>query len=363
MPPRFRDATEMRSTSLEQAETDSTAEPGGGSDVGQPRVEWPCRLLIVEQDDGVRANLAAKFSQRGYEVDTANGVQEVLQLQLALHCHIVIAGWKSSNMDGLLLCQQLRRAATKGYVYIVLLSERGSRRDALAGLAAGADDYIEKDTPGAELAARIDAGARIMQVAHSLREGCRESRRLSVTDELTGSHNRRYLTESLPSEIARAQRYSHPLAVLSCDIDLFKRVNDQFGHAAGDDVLREFAARSQSCLRNSVDWMARSGGEEFVIVLPETDLHGAACVAEKLRGAVSGHAIPTCAGHLTITMSVGATAAETPDEIGSASLTDLLRAADRCLYVSKRLGRDRVTAMSSSRAVKINLEMIGRVRN
>jgi diguanylate cyclase (GGDEF)-like protein len=169
--------------------------------------------------------------------------------------------------------------------------------------------------------------------------------------------------EHLPHEIARARRYCHALAILSCDIDLFKRVNDRFGHAAGDDVLRQFVLRSQNCLRESVDWVARSGGEEFVVVMPETGVGGAACVAERLRRAFSGHPVPTCAGQLKITVSVGATALETPDEIERVSISEVLRAADHCLYVSKQLGRDRVTALNASRAVDLSLESAGRNRS
>jgi two-component system cell cycle response regulator len=326
----------------------------------QPQVDWRCRLLIIEKDGGVRAKLAAELILRGYEVDTAACVEEVLRLRLSKTCQIVITSWAASNMDSLSLCRHLRRADADSYVYIVILSERDSRDDALVALAAGADDYLVKNAELEELMARIDAGARIMRIAHSLRVTCRENQRLSVTDELTGTHNRRYLMEHLPQEMARARRYCHALAILSCDIDLFKRVNDRFGHAAGDDVLREFVRRTQSCLRESVDWIARAGGEEFVVVMPETGIGGAACVAEKLRGAFSGHPVPTCAGRLTVTVSVGATALETPDEIERSSITEVLSAADRCLYVSKQLGRDRVTALSASRVAELNVESIWR---
>lgn len=328
-----------------------------------PQESWRCRLLIIEKDDGKRAKLGAQLTRRGYEVDTATKVEEVLHLGLGKTCQIVIMSWCESDTDSLSLCRHLRAAGAEDYVYIVILSQRNSSRDALLALAAGADDYLAKEAAPEELIARVDAGARLMRIAHSLRVTSQKHQRLSVTDELTGTHNRRYLMERLPHEMARARRYCHALAILSCDIDLFKHVNDRFGHAAGDDVLREFALRSQNCLRESVDWIARSGGEEFVVVMPETGIVGAACVAEKLRRAFSEHPVPTCAGQLTITVSVGATALETPDEIERASMPEVLRAADRCLYVSKRLGRDRVTALSASRAIAFNVESIAKKRN
>jgi two-component system cell cycle response regulator len=321
---------------------------------------WCCRVLIVDDDDGARARLAAQLTLAGYEVETAGCTEEALRAQAIAVCQIVIAAAQTPTVDGPALCRTLRDTDTEGYVYLVILATHSIEGDPLAALAAGADDYIARDTTPEEILARINAGRRIMQHENSLRARCEESQRLCVTDALTGAHNRRYLMEHLPFEIARSRRYYHPLAILCCDLDWFKRVNDRFGHEAGDDVLREFVARSRECLREAIDWIARSGGEEFVIVMPETNLSGAVCVADKLRRALSHDPVPTCGGRLSVTVSVGATAVEAPVELERTSTIEILRAADRCLYVSKRLGRDRVTALSAAHAIALNLDGLGR---
>jgi two-component system, cell cycle response regulator len=256
----------------------------------------------------------------------------------------VITDWQMPDMDGLELCRSLRSQADNSYVYILLLTIRQSKHDILTGLAAGADDYIVKGAPTEEILARAEVGRRITRLEQSLRVSNRENRRLSVTDPLTGAHNRRYLMKYLPREIERSRRHQHPVAILSCDIDNFKRVNDEFGHAVGDEVLREFAARVKHCIRAATDWVARTGGEEFMIVLPETNLHGAACAAEKVRLALATRPIATRAGAHAVTVSIGATALETAVDFEAVPLIELLRTVDRCLYMSKNLGRDRVTA-------------------
>jgi diguanylate cyclase (GGDEF)-like protein len=164
---------------------------------------------------------------------------------------------------------------------------------------------------------------------------------------LTGAPNRCFLMRYLPRELERSRRYSHPLALISCDIDYFKRINDSFGQDAGDEVLRALVTRSRTCIRQAIDWIARSGSEEFVFVLPETDLNGASRIAYRLRRVLSGQPISTCAGPLAITVSIGVTALETAQELKSISAAELLRTADRCLYASKRLGGDRATAASA----------------
>lgn len=324
-----------------------------------PQSSWCCRVLIVDDDDGARARLAAQLTLAGYAVETASCTEEAVRAQAIVPCQIVITAGQTLTIDGPALCRSLRDADTEGYVYLVMLTTRVIESGPLAVLAAGADDYIAKDMAPEEILARINVGRRIMHHENALRAKCEESRRLCVTDALTGSHNRRYLMEYLPFEIARSRRYHHPLAILCCDLDWFKRVNDRFGHEAGDDVLRQFVARSRDCLRQAIDWIARSGGEEFVIVMPETNLEGAVCVADKLRRALSGDPVPTCAGRLSITVSVGATALETPLELEHASTIEILRAADRCLYISKRLGRDRVTALAASHVIAMDLDKLG----
>ena len=225
-----------------------------------------------------------------------------------------------------------------------MLTVRDSKADLLAGLAAGADDYVVKTASVEEILARLEVARRITHVERSLRTSNRENRRLSVTDALTGAHNMRYLSKHLPRELARSQRYGHPLAVLSCDIDRFKQINDGFGHDAGNEILKAFVTRAESCLRNTSDWLARVGGDEFLVVLPETNAAGASRVAQKLRAALARLPVATRAGPVHFTASIGLTTIEAGSDVRSAAkIEDLLHAADRGLYASKRLGGNQAT--------------------
>jgi two-component system, cell cycle response regulator len=304
----------------------------------------PCRVLMVDDDELVRARLAALLRTAQFEVETASTGEEALRIMSARRCHILLAEWQMPDMDMNTLCRNVRADHTQGYVYVVLHTVRGSRTDLLAGLAAGADDYVVKGVPTDEILARLEVARRITGIECTLRSSNRENRRLAVTDPLTGTNNLRYLMKNLPDELLRARRYGHAMAVLSCDIDGFKQINDRFGHEAGNELLREFVTRSEGCLRKDIDWLARVGGDEFMIVLPETTVQGANVIAQRLRQSYTGYPVITHAGPVGFTASVGITAVEATHEIESVSKIEyLLRAADRGLYASKRLGGDRVT--------------------
>ncbi len=305
----------------------------------------PCRVLVVDDDDLVRARLSALLRMSQFDVETAGSGEEALRIMNSVPCQILLTDWQMPDMDGLALCRNIRAGTRENYVYVVMLTVRDSKEDLLTGLAAGADDYVVKGAPIEEILARLEIARRITHVETSLRASNRENRRLAVTDPLTGCNNLRYLMKYLPRELARSRRYAHPMAVLSCDIDGFKQINDRFGHEAGNELLRAFVARSESCLRQETDWLARVGGDEFMIVLPETSVHGANRVAQKLRHTYSQYPVSTHAGPVSFTASVGVTAVEAAHEMeGVSRIEHLLRAADRGLYASKRLGGDRVSA-------------------
>jgi two-component system cell cycle response regulator len=305
----------------------------------------PCRLLVVDDDYLVRARLAALLRVSDFDVEVAASGEEALRIMNSRPCQILLTDWQMPDMDGLALCRIVRADQNESYVYVLMLTVRDSKEDLLQGLAAGADDYVVKGAPVEEMLARLEVARRITHVEHSLRASNRENWRLSVTDPLTGTNNLRYLMKYLPRELARSRRYGHPLAVLSCDIDGFKKINDQYGHEAGNELLRAFVARSESCLRNESDWLARVGGDEFMIVLPETRVNGANRVAHKLRQTYVQSPVDTHAGPVSFTASVGVTAVEAAHEIESVSkIEHLLRAADRGLYASKSLGGNAVTA-------------------
>jgi two-component system cell cycle response regulator len=304
----------------------------------------PCCVLLVDDDELVRAQFAALLQIAGYDVYTAASGDEALRVLDKTSCQIVLTDWQMPDMDGLALCRNIRLRDSTGYIYVLMLTVRSSRRDILAGLSAGADDYVVKGAATEEILARLQVGRRITHLEYSLRKSNLENRQMSVTDPLTGARNRRYLMKYLPREIERARRYTHPLTILSCDIDHFKRINDGFGHDAGDEVLQAFVNRAGLSIRQEIDWIARAGGEEFVVVLPETPLTGGCHVAQRLLETLAGSPIPTSAGPLVVTMSIGIAALDAKTDLENASATKLLSTADRYLYESKKLGRNRTTS-------------------
>lgn len=310
--------------------------------------EWQCRVLIVDDDEIVRAHLSALLRKTHFEVHLAGSAEDALRILETVHCHIVLTDWQLPGMDGLELCRKVRLDRVDGYVYIMMLTVREGKQDMLLSLAAGADDYIVKGSSIEEILARMEVARRITHLEFSLRSSNRENRRLSVTDPLTGAHNRRYLMKYLPRELARAKRYTRPLSVLCCDIDRFKKVNDRLGHAAGDHVLQEFVLRVTRCLRDTSDWLARSGGDEFVIVMPETGFNGANAVAQKVRRILENPPLVLTERSLRMTVSIGVKALETPCELLNTSAADLLRAADTKLYANKRCQKNLLVAAGSS---------------
>ncbi len=336
-------APEHKPHSLE----DSSADLNDTISTHRTEISQPCRVLVVDDDDLVRARLTALLRNADFDVQSASSGEEALRIMAARRCQVLLTDWQMPDMDGLALCRIVRAEHSKSYVYVLLLTVRDSKEGLLEGLGAGADDYVVKSAPVEEILARMEVARRITHVEHSLRVSNRENRRLAVTDPLTGAYNLRYLMKHLPRELLRSHRYVHPLAVLSCDIDRFKQINDAHGHAVGDQVLRALVARAGSCLREGSDWLARVGGDEFLVVLPETDVAGANRVARKLRKVFSSCPVSTRAGPVKLTVSIGITAVEAQEKILTSSrIDDLLRAADRGLYASKKSGGDTVTSAS-----------------
>jgi two-component system cell cycle response regulator len=309
--------------------------------------QWQCRVLVVDDDEIVRAQLKRMLEAARYEVQVAACGEEALQILDSSQCQIVLTDWQMPGMDGLDLCRKVRLQHVEGYVYVMLLTVREGKQDMLLSMAAGADDYIVKGSSSEEILARLEVARRITHLEYSLRLSNRVNRRLSVTDPLTTAHNRRYLMKYLPRELARAQRYNRPLSLLSCDIDGFKQVNDRLGHAAGDQVLQEFVRRAAGCIREKSDWLARSGGDEFIVVMPETDTKGATCVARKLRKVLLDPSLTVHGQALNVTVSIGVTSLETCTELTNTTAAELLRSADRGLYRSKQSGKDQITATSA----------------
>jgi diguanylate cyclase (GGDEF)-like protein len=300
-------------------------------------------ILLAEDDPVTRMLLTRSLKKAGYPVEAVVDGVAALERMRAQYYPMLITDWEMPGMDGVALCQAVRGLPLAGYVYVLLLTARDAKEQMVAGLEAGADDYLIKPVYEPELLARLNTGRRILNLEHSLRAANERNRVLAITDPLTGAYNRRQLMAQLPRELERCRRYAVPLSVVVCDIDYFKTVNDRHGHAIGDEILRQFVARIQACIRDSSDWVARCGGEEFTIVLPETDLAGGVGAAEKIRTLITGAPFQTDIGPVSVTASFGVAATPLSGAEPAADFEALIAAADIGLYRSKRAGRDRIT--------------------
>ena len=319
-----------------------SADPGVVTDLTQDR----SAAILLAEDDPVTRMLMTRFLKKaGYEVDAVADGTDALEHMTQRYYPFLVTDWEMPEMDGIELCKAVRNLQLDGYVYALLLTARNAKEHIIAGLEAGADDYLVKPVHEPELIARLNTGRRILALEHSLRAANERNRILSVTDPLTGAFNRRYMMEQLPRELERCRRYGNPLSVIMCDVDHFKQVNDVKGHSAGDDVLQQFVARMQRSIRATSDWVARLGGEEFLIVLPETGFQGAMIVAEKIRAIMTSVPFVTREGDVVATSSFGVASTELHGPDLAMKSETLIRAADQCLYTSKQSGRNRATGV------------------
>jgi two-component system cell cycle response regulator len=299
------------------------------------------KVLLVDDDEVVRRGLAPIITAAGFDVTTSPSAEAALIFMQQDFAPIVILDVSMPGMDGLELCRAIRRQTYSGYVYVLLHTTKDADADILAGLEAGADDYLHKRTPKSQLVGRLRTAQRILALEHSLKTALDERELMAMTDVLTGAFNRRYLLEHLNHELARSLRSRSELSILMLDLDHFSRVNDRHGHTAGDRALTDLVNRIQGCPLRSSDWCARLGGDEFVIVLPETDLAGAQVMAKKLLDAVSS--TPMGTGTSRMTVSIGGSGIEAINAEEPVTVETLLALADACLYKSKDAGRNRVT--------------------
>jgi two-component system, cell cycle response regulator len=307
-------------------------------------IEVAPRVLLVDDDEIVIERLRDLIEAAGYEVRTAASGEQALESLRREFSPIVILDRNMPGMDGLELCRAIRDGTHyPGYVYIMLCTAHDSEQEILAGLDSGADDYLSKRASGAQLIARLGCARRILSLEHSLKYVIEERRRMAMTDVLTGAHNRRYFVNHMRRELKRTRRFGGDLTLAVFDIDHFKHINDRHGHAAGDAVLVEFVRRAQACLPREFDWCARLGGEEFAVVLPQTELAGGVVVAEKIRHAFASRPVVTVAGNIEGTVSAGISGVAAFSDRAAVTVEQILSRADDCLYTSKKSGRDQVT--------------------
>lgn len=298
------------------------------------------RTVLVAEDDAISRRILEVCLQRwGYRVlATDNGFRALEAIQADKAPELLLLDWMMPGIDGVEVCRRVRAMNKPVYPYILLLTARDAKPDLVAGLEAGADDYLTKPFNADELHARLRAGDRILALQNELIQAREQLRFHATHDALTGAWNRKGIMELLSHELARARRTHEPLAVMMVDLDHFKSVNDTYGHAIGDAVLIEVASRLAHSVR-TYDLVGRYGGEEFLIILSNASLFEARARAEHLCAVMRNSPVKSHSAEVNITISIGVTQAPLDREI---SESQLLHTADNALYHAKKQGRDRV---------------------
>jgi diguanylate cyclase (GGDEF)-like protein len=297
------------------------------------------RILVAEDDSITRRLLQAHLLKWGHELSvcvTGDEAWDILSREGAPR--LAVLDWMMPGKDGVTICRELRRLTNRAYTYIILLTARTRKEDVIEGLEAGADDYIVKPFDAHELQVRIRAGVRIIGLQEELEASLANLEYQAAHDNLTGLWNRKAILDILAREMERADRENSILGVAISDLDHFKRINDSYGHLAGDAVLREVAARIGAAMR-PYDSAGRYGGEEFLLVCPGCKLDDVRSLAERLRQVVHDTTVKTSEGLIKVTMSFGVSCYSGGRD-GDANR--VIRSADQALFKAKDRGRNRV---------------------
>ena len=301
------------------------------------RVVPPPKALLVFQDALLRQEFSRRISADMLDCEALGEEQEALRQLASEHRPVVVT-------DSLELVRKLRARRSERAQFILYVAELDDADERAAGLAAGADECVGRRAAARELDARLATARRVAELEAVLRVTLAENRRLSATDDLTRLASRRFFSKHFPREVERAARYGRALSLVLCDIDLFKNINDSLGHSAGDQILQQFGARLQQGLRRGIDWVARIGGEEFAIVLPESGYNAGLEVARKLRHLVAQPPFSIERKQVPVTASFGLCGLDRVPSGERQLAQRVLKVADTALYRSKHAGRNCVTA-------------------
>jgi two-component system cell cycle response regulator len=296
------------------------------------------RVLIVDDRPASYERVAAMLSKE-QEVEVETDPNHALFRAADGNFDLLIVSLNLENFDALRLCSQLRSLERTRNIPILAITEPDNNARMVRGLEIGVNDFLLRPIDKNELLARVRSQVRKRRYTERLRDNVQMSIEMAITDVLTGLFNRRYMESHLATLVEQAASRGKPLTVMVVDIDYFKAINDSHGHDAGDDVLRDFALRIKRSIRG-IDLACRYGGEEFVLVMPETDMAVAAMVAERLRRRIAAEpfAIQQGARVVPVTISIGIAALRGKDD----SAASVLKRADQALYRAKRDGRNRV---------------------
>jgi len=308
------------------------------------------RILVVDDHEDNIELLRARLEAWGYQVEAARDGGEALKAVDRSPPDLILLDVMMPSVDGNEVARRVKHNPGLPFIPIIMQTALDSTESKVEGLEAGADDYITKPIEFAELKARVRSMLRIKRLQDELEERERQLlevneklRHMSRTDGLTGLDNRRYIEQQLDMMFAHSERLGEPLGCVMCDLDRFKSVNDDYGHHAGDAVLKQFAAILKREARE-IDRVGRYGGEEFVVLLPGTVLDAAVTFADRVRKQVENHTFTFDGGSLSRTASFGVSAWPHPR---ISTCEGIVRAADDALYVAKETGRNRVVRFDS----------------
>jgi two-component system, cell cycle response regulator len=296
------------------------------------------RVLIIDDEPLNVDMLSQRLSRRGYTVDSALSAAQADERILENIPDVILLDVFMPELSGYDYMEKLRKEAATKTIPVILVSAHSDSDNIVEGLKKGANDYVTKPVNLQVLLARLETQLKMAFMVKQLEAQTAMLARLAAVDELTGVYNRRVLFEHLEDEVTRSKRYGNALSMLMLDLDWFKQVNDRYGHAAGDAVLKEFSQRLCRSVRG-VDLVCRYGGEEFCVILPQTSLGKAMRAAEHIRTAIQRKPFEYDGTAIPMTVSIGLTSF-VPDEVDSP--TDLLERADKALYEAKNGGRNQV---------------------
>jgi len=320
-------AVTSRDIGIESPEREALADTGRGG-----------RILIVDDRPASYERIAAMLSTE-HEVEVETDANRALFHAADGNFDLLIISLDLENFDGLRLCSQLRSLERTRNIPVLGVTEPDNNARMVRGLEIGVNDFLMRPIDKNELLARARSQVRKHRYTERLRDNVQMSIEMAITDALTGLFNRRYMESHVATLVEQAAARSKPLTVMVLDIDYFKSINDTHGHDAGDDVLRDFALRIKRSIRG-IDLACRYGGEEFVLVMPETDMAVAAMVAERLRRRIAAEpfSIQKGAKSVPVTISIGIAGLRDKDDTAAS----VLKRADQALYRAKRDGRNRV---------------------
>ena len=297
------------------------------------------KVLVINDDINSRSFIKTLLLRWGYDVLVVEDGKQALSLlkEKDSPC-LILLDRKIEGLDSLELCRRIRELADYPYHYIILLTWNSNKKELIAGLEAGADDYIIKPFSAEILEVRLHVGTRILALQQSLWEALDMHRYHAQHDSLTEILNRKEILNILDKELKRAQRHKTNLAVMMGDLDHFKRVNDTYGHVVGDAVLVEVASRLKNNIR-LYDSVGRYGGEEFLLVLPGCNKTDGLLIAKRILESISSKPVMYNGIPIKVTISLGLAVYSGFDSMTS---TQIIQAADNALYKAKQNGRNRV---------------------